>query len=104
MLITFQAQWSGRFATKRAFAAGDRVFGDHDWRPLATAGTPAEKKRRLIEPYRTKLAEAHFDYSLVFEMFDEEGMSSYSCTEPGTPEGLEKMKEAIWSVDRAALS
>ena len=73
VLITFQAQWFVRFASQNDIVAGDRVFGSVDWRSLAATGSPAEKKRTLIELYRTKLTEAAFPRSLVFEMIDEGG-------------------------------
>ena len=100
VLITFQTQWFVRFATQQDVAAGDSVFGGTDWRSLAATGTPAEKRRQLVDLYRIKLAEAHFDHSLVFEMIDEGGHELLLVYGTGNVRGLEKMKDAMWSVDR----
>ena len=99
VLITFQAQWFVRFATQQDVAAGDRVFGGRDWRPLATCGTPPEKKRALTDLYRGKLGEAGFGHSLVFEMVDEGGHELLLVFGTTSDLGLEKMKDAMWSVD-----
>jgi three-Cys-motif partner protein len=99
VLITFQTQFFLRFATQN-IPAGDRVFGSSDWRELAASGTPDEKRSRLLHLYRAKLNEAHFDYSLVFEMLDEGGHDLLLIYGTRSVRGLEKMKDAMWSVDR----
>jgi three-Cys-motif partner protein len=100
VLITFERQWFLRFASRTDVAAGDVFFGDDRWRPLASTGSPAEKKRSLIDDYRRRLATAGFKFSLVFEMFDEEGHELLLVYGTGNILGLEKMKDAMWSVDR----
>lgn len=100
VLITFHPQWFVRFATQTDVKAGDSVFGGTDWRSLVTTGSPAEKKRRLIDLYRGKLAQAHFDHSLVFEMVDEGGHDLLLVYGTGSLRGLVKMKDAMWSIDR----
>ena len=101
VLVTFETQWFIRFANKSEVAAGDLVFGDANWRPLAGDGSPSEKKSRLVKYYRAKLAEARFPYSLVFEMIDEGGHELLLIFGTGSIRGMEKMKDAMWSVDRA---
>jgi three-Cys-motif partner protein len=100
VLITFQAQWFVRFVDRAEFTAGDEVFGGQDWRPIAAKGSPAEKKRGLIDLYSAKLATAKFPYSLVFEMVDEGGHELLLVYGTSGEKGLEKMKDAMWSVDK----
>ena len=99
VIITFGPQWLVRFAGREDLATGNLVFGDEGWRPLASNGAPSEKKRRLVDYYRSKLTEAHFSYSLVFEMLDEGGHDLLLVYATSSLRGLEKMKEAMWAVD-----
>ena len=63
-------------------------------------GTPDEKRSKLLDFYRVKLQEARFGHSLVFEMLDEGGNDLLLIYGTGSSQGLVKMKDAMWSVDR----
>lgn len=99
VLITFERQWFVRFAGKEDAPAGDRFFGDDRWRPLASTGSAAEKKRNLIEEYQRRLADVGYRFSLVFEIVDEGGHELLLVYGTGNVRGLERMKDAMWAVD-----
>ena len=102
VLITFQAQWFTRFADLVDVTAGDLVYGESGWRAVADLPNPAAKKQFLVERYLDRLREAGFQYTLTFEMVDEGGRTMFLVF--GTQErlGLEKMKDAVWGVDKVS--
>lgn len=99
VLVTFQAQWFERFATKLEYEAGDRVFGDQEWRAVANLDSPAEKKRYLVDQYRRRLTDWGFPLHLTFELVDESGHELLLVFGTGNARGMEKMKDAMWRVD-----
>jgi three-Cys-motif partner protein len=99
VLVTFQAQWFTRFANQEEVEAGDRVFGDQLWRAVADISTPAEKKRFLVDEYRSRLTKWGFPLHLTFELVDEKGHELLLVFGTGNSRGMEKMKDAMWRVD-----
>jgi three-Cys-motif partner protein len=103
VLVTFGPQWFTRFADQSDIGAGDRVFGDDQWR--AVTDQPTENKRRfLVDEYRRRLAECGFEFQLTFELTDEGGHSLFLVYGTSSIYGVRKMKDAMWSVDTAAGS
>jgi three-Cys-motif partner protein len=99
VLVTFHSQWLTRFAEKENVAAGDRVFGDQEWRTVSDLPTPSEKKRFLVDEYRGHLTEWSFPYHLTFELVDDGGHSLLLVFGTSNERGVEKMKDAMWRVD-----
>lgn len=99
VLVTFQAQWFKRFANQEEVEAGDRVYGDRLWRAVADCETPSEKKRFLVDEYRSRLSRAGFPLHLTFELVDEKGHELFLVFGTGNEKGIEKMKDAMWRVD-----
>jgi hypothetical protein len=99
VLITLKTQWFARFATVADVQAGDIVFGETGWRDVAHQ--PArEKKRFLTERYLGRLHDAGFRHTLTFEMIDEGGNGLFLIFGTDNLLGVEKMKDAMWSVDK----
>lgn len=73
VLITFKPDWFWRFVNAPESAAGDRVFGDGQWRTVASSGAGEERKANLVTHYRDQLREAGFPFQLSFELIDEGG-------------------------------
>lgn len=104
VLVTFGSQWFTRFAGQDEVGAGDRVFGDQEWRAVANLATPSEKRRFLVDEYRRRLSHAGFEYHLAFELVDEGGHPLFLVFGTGSELGVEKMKDAMWRVDSASGS
>jgi three-Cys-motif partner protein len=102
VLITFEAQWFSRFASLEEQKAGDRVFGETAWRQVADVANPAGKKGFLVDRYLGRLHEAGFTHTLAFEMLDEGGNALFLVFGTNHDLGLEKMKDAMWSIDMVA--
>lgn len=100
VLVTFQTAWFIRFVEQENQPAGDKVFGTTSWRGVVRTGSPAVKKKGLIDSYRSLLAAAGFPLQLDFELLDEGGHELLLFFGTSKPEGLLKMKEAMWDVDR----
>lgn len=101
VLVTFQDQWFTRFATLQEQPAGDRVFGDSEWREVTTLPTES-KKAFLVTAYRKRLNAAGFKLTLTFEMVDEGGHALFLVFGTTNDKGFEKMKDALWAVDPVA--
>jgi len=99
VLVTVNTQWFVRFATSDTTDAGDLVFGTRDWRPVAAAGSPQEKKRGLVDLYRERLRAAGFPFTLIFELIDENSHDLLLIFGTKNLKGVEKMKESMWKVD-----
>lgn len=99
VLITLQTQWFARFASVENLRAGDIVFGESGWRGVANQ--PANEKRRfLADRYLGRLRDAGFNYTLTFEMVDEGGNGLFLVFGTDDLLGVQKMKDAMWSVDK----
>lgn len=101
VIVTLAPQHFIRFVSELPPDVDDVFGGDTSWRSIASLNDPAEKRRRLLTAYREMLRTAGFRYLLDFEMIDSRGESLYLVFGTGHPRGLQKMKEAVWEVDRA---
>jgi integrase len=63
---------------------------------------PKQKKSFLVSAYRQSLKDAGFPYVTSFEMLDENTHPLHLVHGTSHPSGLEKMKNAMWAVDRIA--
>lgn len=104
VLVTFHSQWFTRFAGQEEVGAGDRVFGDREWRAVADLASPIEKRRYLVDEYRRRLTGAGFPYHLTFELLDEGGHPLFLVFGTTQEIGVEKMKDAMWRVDSVSGS
>ncbi|HEX6301494.1 MAG TPA: three-Cys-motif partner protein TcmP [Acidimicrobiia bacterium] len=100
VLVTFQTAWFLRFFDQAHQPAGDKVFGTTAWREKVASGTPAEKKSGLIGAYRSMLDRAGFTYQLDFELLDEGGHELLLFFGTSHTDGIVKMKDSMWHVDR----
>lgn len=100
VIITIQPQYFVRFADAD-HAYGDRVFGSTGWRDVAKQ-PPENKARWLLQHYRETIREVGFDFVLDFELVPLRGQPLYLVFGTGHPQGLKKMKEAMWEVDDVA--
>ncbi|WP_192809524.1 three-Cys-motif partner protein TcmP [Actinomadura rudentiformis] len=100
VLVTFGTRYLIRFGEQdRQKEEGDRVFGGTAWRKVFTL--PAgQKKLFLVSTYRRSLQEAGFRYVTSFEMLDEGGHDLHLVHGTSHLRGLEKMKNAMWEVDK----
>lgn len=99
VLITLETQWFTRFATMEHVKAGDVVFGETGWREVV-AEDSRSKKRFLADRYLSRLHVAGFEYTLSFEMVDEGGNGLFLVFGTHNLLGVEKMKDAMWSIDK----
>jgi three-Cys-motif partner protein len=99
VLVTVQTQWFTRFASLDDVTAGDLVFGSTDWRAVADLPTES-KKSFLVSHYLARLADAGFPHTLTFEMVDEGGHELLLVFGTTSSLGVDKMKNAMWSVDK----
>ena len=97
VLVTFKDQFFIRFADGEQ-QAGERVFGQSDWRRVGGLPT-AEKKPFLLDLYRKGLHSAGFPYVLTFEMIDEGGHSLHLFFGTTNTVAVEKFKDGLWEVD-----
>lgn len=99
VLITFETQWFIRFASMDEVEAGDRVFGNTEWRRVLDQPSPVQKRRFLIDMYLQRLNEANFPFTLTFELVDEGGHGLLLVFGTSSDLGVEKMKDSMWKVD-----
>lgn len=104
VLVTFHSQWFTRFANNEELAAGDLVFGNKTWRQVGQLTSPFEKKKFLVDEYRRRLTAAGFPLHLTFELVDEGGHPLFLVFGTTSKLGIEKMKDAMWRVDRISGS
>lgn len=99
VLVTFGTNFLTRFGAKDEYQqAGDDAFGGTTWREVHSLPSN-EKKKFLVDTYRASLKAAGFTYVLSFEMIDENGADLHLVFGTGNSKGLEKMKDAMWTVD-----
>ncbi|MGW5120553.1 three-Cys-motif partner protein TcmP [Streptomyces noursei] len=102
VMLTFVPNFLTRFAEKNDGhrGAGDAAFGGTEWHGVFTQ--PAGRKfAYLRDRYRESIKRAGFTYTLHFEMVDEGGHPLYLLYGTRHELGVEKMKDAMWSVDPA---
>ncbi|MFE6456257.1 three-Cys-motif partner protein TcmP [Streptomyces cinereoruber] len=101
VMVTFQPQFLTRFAERNEDhrKSGDAAFGGTGWHDVFKQ--PSKQKFTFLrDQYRETLRRAGFTHTLFFEMVDEDGHVLYLIFGTRHERGLEKMKEAMWSVDR----
>ncbi|MER6806866.1 MULTISPECIES: three-Cys-motif partner protein TcmP [Streptomyces] len=102
VMVTFEPSFLTRFAGNHDGnrQLGDAAFGSQDWQSVFQQPSSA-KFAFLREQYRETLRRAGFSHTLYFEMVDEGGRMLYLIFGTQHERGLEKMKDAMWKVDRA---
>lgn len=99
VIVTFAPQHFIRFVGQLTPKV-DAVFGHRrDWREVDSIEGGDAKRMFLLNEYRTMLRDAGFQYLLDFELVTRKGESLYLIFGTNHRRGLEKMKEAVWSVD-----
>jgi three-Cys-motif partner protein len=100
VLITFGTRYLIQFGTgEKERAEGDRAFGSTDWRQVFNLpGT--QKKAFLVNAYRQALSRAGFQFVTSFELLDEGSHPLHLVHATSHIEGLKKMKNAMWRVDK----
>jgi three-Cys-motif partner protein len=103
VFVTFGTNYLIRFGdtTDDRREDGDHVFGGTAWREVFKL-PPKQKKSFLVSVYRQSLKDAGFPYVTSFEMLDENTHPLHLVHGTSHPSGLEKMKNAMWTVDRIA--
>lgn len=101
-MVTFAPSFLTRFAGTNdgQRQRGDAAFGGQEWQAVFRK-PKSEKFAFLREQYRQTLRRAGFTHTLHFEMVDEGGRVLYLMFGSSHDRGLEKMKEAMWAVDRS---
>ena len=100
VLVTFQDQFFIRFADGEQ-EAGERVFGNADWRKVNSKPSH-DKKAFLLSLYRNRLLEAGFLHVLQFEMVDENKHSLHQFFGTTSEVAVRKFKDGLWEVDGVA--
>jgi len=99
VLLTFGPQFLTRHGENPTHrVSGDAAFGGTHWQGVFDE-EPNRKLRYLVEAYRQTFRLAGFDYSLGFVMLDEGGHELWLLFATSSVKGVEKMKDAMWSVD-----
>ncbi|MEU3994050.1 hypothetical protein DY245_22310 [Streptomyces inhibens] len=100
VMVTFAPGFLTRFAEKNNGhrEAGDAAFGGPQWQAVFEQPS-SDKFTFLRDQYRDTLHRAGFSHTLYFEMVDEGGRVLYLIFGTSHERGLEKMKDAMWSVD-----
>jgi three-Cys-motif partner protein len=100
VLVTFGTRFLIRFGEAQAHQReGDRIFGGAAWRRVGGLA-PHEKKPFLVSAYRQSLERAGYRYVVSFEMLDEKGHDLHLVFGTSSRRGLERMKDAMWRVDK----
>jgi three-Cys-motif partner protein len=99
VFVTFGTNYLMRFGERNSSRQeGDKVFGSTEWHDVFQL--PAhQKKTYLVSTYRQSLKRAGFKYVTSFEMLDEGGHPLQLVHGTTHLRGLEKMKNAMWTVD-----
>lgn len=99
VLITFAPRFLTRFGEQDVHrSSGDRAFGGSHWQGVFSQ-PPDRKKDYLVTAYRKSLNKAGFGYVASFEMLDNTGHDLQLVFATTSTKGLEKMKDAMWTVD-----
>jgi three-Cys-motif partner protein len=100
VMVTFLSDFFRRAARMQDLDKADRQFGSRDWRRVADLPSGPEKLRFLVAEYKRTLRRAGFQQTLAFEMVDEGGHGFYLVFGTKHRLGLERMKTAMWQIDR----
>ncbi len=101
VLITFMFEEINRFLGQSDYEhTYDELFGTNKWRDVLSISDPEERRRSIHDIYLTRLKrEAQFARS--FEMLNMGNRTDYFLFfASNNLRGLEKMKEAMWQVDK----
>jgi hypothetical protein len=99
VLLTFQPAFLTRHGMHPAHReSGDAAFGGTHWQGVFEKESSA-KLDFLVQAYRESIVLAGFQHSLAFEMVDEGGHKLWLLFATSSLLGIEKMKDAMWSVD-----
>lgn len=101
VIITFLPQHFVRFVTDLGESADEVFGGDRRWREVSHLPDGETKRRHLLDCYRQALSRAGFKFLLDFELIDRRSQSLYLIFGTSHRRGVEKMKEALWAVDRS---
>ncbi|WP_189159275.1 three-Cys-motif partner protein TcmP [Lentzea pudingi] len=101
VIVTFEPQYFVRFVTELGDSADEVFGGDRVWRQVADLPDGPTKRRHLLDCYRHTLKSAGFGFLLDFELVDRRGNVLYLVFGTRHKLGVEKMKDALWEVDRA---
>jgi three-Cys-motif partner protein len=96
--VTFMSERLIRFASVESLTQGDTMFGTAAWRSVQSLPT-ADKERYLVESYRSTMATSGLDKLSGFQLLDERGKGFWLLHGTGHKKGVQKMKDAMWSVD-----
>jgi three-Cys-motif partner protein len=99
VLVTLNTQWLMRFAEVEFLSDGDAFYGGTEWRKVAGFDNSQSKKDFLIQEYRSVLRKVGLEYHLVFELVSKQGQSLMLIFGSTSTKAVEKMKDAMWSVD-----
>lgn len=101
VIVSFMSDWFTRWASDENQEQGDRQFGNTEWRNVRDV--PSDRKKLwLVDLYRQRLHEVGFRYTLLFELVDEGGHAYFLVFASNSRLGLQKMKEAMWRVDKVS--
>lgn len=106
VFINFMYEDINRFLKKPALQSTfNRLFGTEKWKEIVNNlpdYSPSERRYFLHKLYKEQLEEAGLKYVISFEMKNENNATEYFLYY-GTNhiKGLEKMKDAMWKVDRS---
>lgn len=103
-LITFMYEYINRFLSHPSpeiQAQYDQLFGDREWRHLLEEKDPSKRRELIVRLYRRQLRdEAGLQYIRTFEMINMGNRTEYFLFfGTNSPDGLSKMKEAMWRAD-----
>lgn len=99
VLVTFSTNFLTRFGEQEQHQqAGNEAFGSTAWQQVHQL-PPNQKRPFLVSAYRDSLLTAGFKFVVAFEMIDDTGFDLYLIYGTSHFKGLEKMKEAMWTVD-----
>jgi three-Cys-motif partner protein len=100
VIITLGPQPFMRFVSQLGPEADDVFGGNPHWRDIQDMTSGDAKRQHILTCYRRTLAAAGFTYLLDFELIDTRGESLYLVFGTNHRRGLQKMKDALWEVDR----
>ena len=105
VLITFMLSFINRFTDDLKESTLNELFATEKWKEVRDIENPEERRRFLLELYKTQLMEVGgVEFVRSFEMVNKQNQPVYYLVY-GTkhPLGLKVMKEAMWKVDRRGL-
>jgi three-Cys-motif partner protein len=104
VLITFMYEEINRFLNHPGHEkTHDELFGTTEWRKVLSIGEP-EKRRRMIRDIYLAQLQQQAEFVRSFEMLNFGNRTDYFLFfASNNLRGLEKMKEAMWRVDKSGM-